>query len=495
MRKTGQPSWAKRILKLLEQARAKDPDFARFGVYSHKYKLSPPASEETIREFEQQQGIRLPEEYRDFLMLVGNGGAGPYYGLYGVETLKKELCDSRGSRLYPVREEPVIYPKMSDEDWDRAADPNGMPGTGRRKGEERHPYVGVLPIGSQGCTLMTGIMLAGSYRGQVVYYDEDYCGQPFFVREKGFLKWYERWLREVIAGYSDEEMGFGLYLDGNPGQLMELYEQTEDPEEKTEIIESCYKFVSLPGKQKTFFKKACAQETDVQVRMKLIKLLAHFHVPGMTKELEKLWEWGAYAEAVSIINYEGTWEVKEVWYERVFEILPRLRGEGFRDACHTIAIMKDYPNVHAGRLKDALAREDLDNNGRIALFHCIQKLKGKEEVLDYFLHYLSKEENPTLLIYAVWCTEGVDDRQLQELYVRLMDKYRTHENAVFDYKGSQMVLRGGGCMGASRPEGQLVSNLMRQFDYFGLDYRGGFKLLMDGGRWKAWKQQNGFQGA
>ena len=75
MRKTGQPSWAKRILKLLEQARAKDPDFARFGAYSHKYKLSPPASDETIREFEQQQGIRLPEEYRDFLMLVGNGGA------------------------------------------------------------------------------------------------------------------------------------------------------------------------------------------------------------------------------------------------------------------------------------------------------------------------------------------------------------------------------------------------------------------------------------
>lgn len=35
--KTGQPPWAKRILKLLEQAKAKDPDFVRFGAYSHKY--------------------------------------------------------------------------------------------------------------------------------------------------------------------------------------------------------------------------------------------------------------------------------------------------------------------------------------------------------------------------------------------------------------------------------------------------------------------------
>lgn len=82
---TGQPAWVKRILKFLEQARAKDPDFVRFGAYSHQYKLAAPAGEETIWKFEEQQGVRLPEEYRDFLMFIGNGGAGPYYGLYGQE--------------------------------------------------------------------------------------------------------------------------------------------------------------------------------------------------------------------------------------------------------------------------------------------------------------------------------------------------------------------------------------------------------------------------
>ena len=397
MARTAQPSWVKHILKLLGQAKAKDPDLARFGAYSHQYKLAAPAGEEAIQEFEEQQGIRLPEEYRDFLMLVGNGGAGPYYGLYGLKALKEDLSDSHGVRLYRVMEEPVIYPKMSEEEWGRMADPEG-----RRKGEEVHPYAGILPIGTQGCTLMTGLMLAGPYRGQVVYYDEDFCGPPFFAREKGFLEWYERWLREVIAGYNEEEVGFGLNMDGTPVQLMELYQQTDNPEEKTEIIESFYKFETLPGKQKTYFKQACAEETDMEVR------------------------------------------------------------------------------------------KNLNRNDRISLFHCIQELKGKEEVLDYFLDYLSTEEDPTLLIYAVWCTEGVEDRQLQELYVKLLDKYRTHENAKFDYKGSQMVLRGGACLGASRPEGQLTSNLMRQFDYFGLDYRGGWKLLMDEGRWREWKQQSGF---
>lgn len=484
---TGQPAWVKRILKLLEQARAKDPDFARFGAYSHQYKLAAPAGEEAIRKFEEQQGVRLPEEYRDFLMFIGNGGAGPYYGLYGLKALEDDLSDSRGLRRCRSLEEPVIYPKMSGEEWDRIVNPES-----RQKGEKVYPYTGVLPIGTQGCTLMTGLMLTGPYRGQVVYYDNDFCGPPFFVREKGFLSWYERWLREVIAGYNDEECGFGLNVDGNPRQLMELYEQTEDPEERKEIIDSYYKFETLPGKQKTYFKQACAQETDMEVRMKLIKMLVRFHVPGMTKEIEKLWEYGAYAEAVSIITYEGTWEVKEAWYEKIFEILPQLQGNGFRDACHTFGAMKDYPNVHAGRLKEALVREDLDRNDRIVLFHSIRDLKGKEEVLDYFLDYLSTEENPTMLIYAVWCTEGVKNRQLQELYVKLLDKYRTHENARFDYKGSQMVLKGGACLGASRPEGQLTSNLMRQFDYFGLDYRGGWKLLMDEGRWRDWKQERGF---
>jgi len=489
MGKTGQPTWVKRILKLLEQAKRKDPDFERFGAYSHQYKLSAPASEETLQEFEKQYHIQLPEEYRDFLRLVGNGGAGPYYGLYGIETQekKKKLSDSDVCYL---ETDPVIYPKMSDEDWDRVADPEG-----KRKGEEVHPYVGILPIGSQGCTLMTGLVLKGAYRGQVVYYDEDFCGKPFFVREQGFLAWYERWLREVIAGYDDEVTGFGLNMDGNPGQLMELYEQTKDTEEKIEIIDSFYKFETLPGKQKTYFKQVCTQEVNTKVRMELIKMMAHFHVSGMAKEIEKLWEYGAYAEVTSIIAWRCNLKKKEAWCERIFEKLPKLHREGFRDACHIFKSMEDYPNVHAGRLKEALMREDLDENDRTTLFYCMRDMKGKEAVVDYFLNYLSVEENTYLLIYGIQAMDGVKDRCLQELYVKLLDKYKTHENAKLAYEGSQMVLKDGSCCGANRPEGQIVSNLMRQFDYFGLDYRGAWKLLMNGERWKEWKQQNGFVGS
>ena len=44
----------------------------------------------------------------------------------------------------------------------------------------------------------------------------------------------------------------------------------------------------------------------MEVRTRMIKMMVRFRVPGMTKEIEKLWEYGAYAEAVSVI-------IKTIW--------------------------------------------------------------------------------------------------------------------------------------------------------------------------------------
>jgi hypothetical protein len=53
-----------------------------FGAESHGFKLHPPLSESTVGKFEAKYRIRLPEEYRGFLINLGNGGAGPFYGLF-----------------------------------------------------------------------------------------------------------------------------------------------------------------------------------------------------------------------------------------------------------------------------------------------------------------------------------------------------------------------------------------------------------------------------
>jgi hypothetical protein len=72
---------------LLNKAKAVDKYCYQFGAKSHQYQWNPPASVEEVEEFEQKIGVRLPEEYRDFLLLAGNGGAGPYYGLFSLQKI------------------------------------------------------------------------------------------------------------------------------------------------------------------------------------------------------------------------------------------------------------------------------------------------------------------------------------------------------------------------------------------------------------------------
>ena len=84
MAKGKQPAWVGKLCKQIQRARETDSDFFRFGADCHKYHLAPPASEETVAAFEARFGISVPEGYRNFLLWIGNGGAGPFYGLYSL---------------------------------------------------------------------------------------------------------------------------------------------------------------------------------------------------------------------------------------------------------------------------------------------------------------------------------------------------------------------------------------------------------------------------
>lgn len=69
-----------------------DKDLTLYGSKNHKYEFNPTLSEKEIETFEQRYQIRLPEDYRIFLMRVGNGGAGPRDGLLPLEETV-EFCN------------------------------------------------------------------------------------------------------------------------------------------------------------------------------------------------------------------------------------------------------------------------------------------------------------------------------------------------------------------------------------------------------------------
>ena len=95
-----------------------------------------------------------------------------------------------------------IHPNMTDEFWKDLTSKieNDEDITDEEFDKEMgNLFAGILPIGSQGCTYLHGIILNGEHKGKVVNLDLS-IHKPIFTHENNFLDWYERWLDEIISG-------------------------------------------------------------------------------------------------------------------------------------------------------------------------------------------------------------------------------------------------------------------------------------------------------
>ena len=75
----------------LDRLKALDRHLQVFGAKQHQYK-SYPLSPDEIVNLDEKLGVRLPEDYRQFLHEIGYG-AGPYYGLYSPQEIIRHLND------------------------------------------------------------------------------------------------------------------------------------------------------------------------------------------------------------------------------------------------------------------------------------------------------------------------------------------------------------------------------------------------------------------
>jgi hypothetical protein len=79
-----------RIKNKLKQLKGLDRGCSLFGSSKHRYLLNPTIPIEKVRQFELKHQITLPADYVKFVTTIGNGGAGPFYG---VEPLENSLFD------------------------------------------------------------------------------------------------------------------------------------------------------------------------------------------------------------------------------------------------------------------------------------------------------------------------------------------------------------------------------------------------------------------
>lgn len=99
--------------------------FLIFGSANHQFKLLPTKTEIQLQEFENYFNIKLPNGYREFLKSIGNGIAGPYYGLESLEASLFSDLDYKdvNDLVDPSKEFPLIekwnlnFDNLKDDDY------------------------------------------------------------------------------------------------------------------------------------------------------------------------------------------------------------------------------------------------------------------------------------------------------------------------------------------------------------------------------------------
>ena len=190
-----------------------------FGANGHGFVMNPVLPEAKLLAFETEHRISLPVQYRKFLIRIGNGGAGPYYGVFPLG----QMDDVNG--LAPWRENDGFIGVLSEpfalsRDWN---DLTGKPSEdvmGDEDGEYEKQFDefekrywraslmnGALPICHEGCALRIWIVVTGEQAGRL-WRDRraEFKGVQRVLAADGtpatFSRWYNEWLDTCAQGTS-----------------------------------------------------------------------------------------------------------------------------------------------------------------------------------------------------------------------------------------------------------------------------------------------------
>ncbi len=202
----------KEVEKILAQAERMDPNYERFGVSRHRYKLNPPINKVFVRAAEKKYHFLLPEDYVYFITEVGDGGAGPDYGIFpfgnfymraespGAEKFREAYRCSLANPflLRPMTLDDLEYCAFSRKAYEKNPEKYFVE-MGESYEESLCDTDGFLTLGTHGCQWDFGLVTSGERRGQV--FDTDNEGNYSFSAYS-FSDFYQNWLDYI----SDTEL-------------------------------------------------------------------------------------------------------------------------------------------------------------------------------------------------------------------------------------------------------------------------------------------------
>ncbi len=244
----------------LELVKAQDTEYTEFGSSSHRYEMKSVISKTKLEKWQLKHGVTLPEPFAEFLMTIGNGGAGPYYGVYSLQ--KATSYTEEPALSLPS----ILRPRMSKAEWNGLIAPliSDEDISDEQYEQTRSQILGgMLCIGTQGCDYDMYLVLDGPYRGRLVYTNDFYEDAPFFfVYDLTFLDWYERWLDEILLDY--DRAWFGSRMPGDEETLLHTYQHATEAYTKMDALNAMFKFKQLSSEGLAFLHELVEQGANGQ---------------------------------------------------------------------------------------------------------------------------------------------------------------------------------------------------------------------------------------
>jgi len=201
----------KEIYLILNKAASVDKNLQLFGAGKHKYSLNKPIDISYVRKAEQAYNFTLPEDYFKFIIEIGDGGAGPDYGIYpftsfyekGNGEYAKEYFEQRRQCLavsFNVRpmvtEDVNRYAICREDSYEEepgkyfVCDENDDNSDRKTDSSEN----GFFILGTHGCQWDFGIVVTGNRKGQVFRCDNE---GGFYLLANSFIEFYDKWLDKI----------------------------------------------------------------------------------------------------------------------------------------------------------------------------------------------------------------------------------------------------------------------------------------------------------
>ena len=216
------------IKQSLVELKRLDPNFELFGSSRHKYDVNDALSAEQVGRFEGHYRCRLPADYRAFILDIGDGGAGPHYGLFPLG-----MQDDGYDLMYWDPENPVPGKRLIGDlsapfklsgawnlpktYWDQMPDFEAAPDVvveqrwhdewmAKLERDYYSPQImnGAMPICTEGCGIRDWLVLNGPFV-DTIWRDcrsEDGDIAPLMGNDgkpMSFRAWYFDWLDTSLA--------------------------------------------------------------------------------------------------------------------------------------------------------------------------------------------------------------------------------------------------------------------------------------------------------